>query len=117
MNSNERLLLHLYPLMKSNLKWVSTGSANALRAATMLRDEDGHAIQWLNLVTACAAHYGRVYHSADYHTAARAAIIPDTIAMATIMAGDGILPESHEHFVTLSKVVKFLRNGGNLLNP
>ncbi len=110
------MLSWIAPLAAQPLVWRETGSAGGLRAVSTLTGRDDHAIEYLNLVTACAlARVGKAYHSGEWHAAAEAMRMPSQIASAMVLAGDNNLPESNKYFVTLTKLVEFLANGGNLL--
>ncbi len=109
------ILPWLEPLLRTPLLWRETGSAGGIRAQCNLKGKDGHNVEYLNLVTACASVRHKIFHSGEYVIAAKALGMPLDIANAMIRAGDNSLPEAHEHFVTLSALVNFLVNGGNIL--
>ena len=112
---NTHSILHWFqPLMSHPLVWQPAGSAGGIRAITSLVDDEGKSIEYLNLVTACAALKGFAFHSGDYHSAAEAIGMPDALASAMIRADDNNLPESHEYFVPLARLVDYLANGRNL---
>ena len=113
--THDDILPWLEPLVHSALVWQEVGSAGGVRAISALIGHDDHVIEYLNLVTACAAAYGKAFHSGEYHMAAATIGMPSTIASALIRAGDNNLPESNEYFGVLAKLINFLANGGNLL--
>ena len=108
------ILPWLEPLMHSALVWRETGSAGGIRASSARKAADGHVIEYVNLVTACALAQGKVFHSGEYHKAVGAIGMPSDIASAMIRAGDNNLPESHEYYEVLARLVVFLTDGGNL---
>ena len=109
------ILFWLEPLVTTPLVWREVGSAGGIRANTALRDADDKPIEYLNLVTAIAASHGHAMHSGEYHTAATAVGMPPDITSVLVRAGDNNLPESHEQFPVLARLVSFLTHGGNLL--
>ena len=108
------ILPWLEPLLSSSLQWREIGTAGGIRATSTLVGQDGHRVEYLNLVTACAAKCGRAFHSSEYGKAAEFLGMPHAIANAMIRAGDNNLPRSHEHSAVLARLVGFLTNGGNL---
>ena len=109
------ILPWLKPLIRSTLVWYEVGSAGGIRATSQQIAEDGHAIECVNLVTACALAQGKVFHSGEYSFAAEAIHMPDDIASALSRAGDNNLPSTHKYYAALTALVDFLTHGGNLL--
>ena len=112
--TNQDMLPWFEALTTAPFIWHELGSAGGIRARVQLRDSEGSIIEYLNLVTACAAMRGRAFHSGDYKDAAMSLNMPYIVANALIRAGDNNLPESHKFFVPLAKLVEFLTNGGNV---
>ena len=110
---NQDVLVWIEPLVTAPYEWRETGSSGGIRANTLLRRDD-RPVEYLNLVTALAAIRGGIFHSGEYHEAAEKLDMPQALANAMIRAGDNNLPESHEFFMPLARLVNFLANGGSL---
>ena len=112
--TEQQLLLWIEPLLTQSLRWEVVGTAEGIRKKTNLRDKEDKSVEYLNLVTALAANYGKAFHSGDYHSAAAWLGMPEDMASVLIRAGDNNLPAGHEHSATMTRLVNYLTNGGTL---